>query len=47
MSLQQSIMCVSDNDEKCVLDLLKNFLLWCDSVKLTLSDKVSMYYIYI
>lgn len=27
-------------DEKCVLDPLKNFLLWCDSVKLTLSDKV-------
>ncbi|XP_043083568.1 N-lysine methyltransferase setd6 [Puntigrus tetrazona] len=28
------------DDEKRVLDPLKNFLLWCDSVKLTLSDKV-------
>ncbi|XP_016366894.1 N-lysine methyltransferase setd6-like [Sinocyclocheilus rhinocerous] len=28
------------DDENCVLDPLKNFLQWCASVKLTLSDKV-------
>ncbi|XP_056307874.1 N-lysine methyltransferase setd6 [Danio aesculapii] len=27
-------------DEKCVLEPLNNFLLWCESVQLTLSDKV-------
>lgn len=30
------------DEENCVLEPLKNFLLWCDSVKLTLSDKVCL-----